>query len=55
VLSEVLKGYSLHDRVLRPSRVIVSKPAEPPTTAGNSEGREPSEEKQPSEVKQPEE
>ncbi|MGQ9650751.1 MAG: nucleotide exchange factor GrpE [Phycisphaerae bacterium] len=55
VLSEVLKGYCLHDRVLRPSRVIVSKPAEPPTTAGNSEEREPSQEEQPSGGKEPEE
>jgi len=29
VLKEALKGYRLHDRVLRPSRVIVSKPVAP--------------------------
>ncbi|HSW44137.1 MAG TPA: nucleotide exchange factor GrpE [Phycisphaerae bacterium] len=30
VLKEILKGYRLYDRVLRPARVIVSKPAETP-------------------------
>jgi len=29
VLKEAMKGYRLHDRVLRPSRVIVSKPVAP--------------------------
>lgn len=43
VLSEMLKGYRLHERVLRPSRVVVSKPAEPPAAAGNSEGKQPEE------------
>lgn len=43
VLSEMLKGYRLHERVLRPSRVVVSKPAEPPAAAGNSEEKQPEE------------
>lgn len=49
VLREMLRGYCLHDRVLRPSRVIVSKPAEPPAAAGNSEEMQASEGKQPEE------
>lgn len=43
VLTETVKGYRLHDRVLRPSRVVVSKPAEPPTAAGEDEGKKPEE------------
>ena len=42
VLTETAKGYRLHDRILRPARVIVSKPVEPPVVAG-SEGEEPKE------------
>ncbi len=41
VLTETAKGYRLHDRILRPARVIVSKPAEPPAATG--EGEEPKE------------
>ena len=43
VLTEMVKGYRLHDRVVRPSRVIVSKPAEPPAAPGDSEGEKPEE------------
>jgi molecular chaperone GrpE len=43
VLTETSKGYRLHDRILRPARVIVSKPADPPAAAGGSEGGEPRE------------
>ncbi len=43
VLTEMVKGYRLHDRVLRPSRVIVSKPAEPPAAPGHGEGKKPEE------------
>jgi len=32
VLQQIQKGYRLHDRVLRPAKVIVSKPAEPAAT-----------------------
>jgi len=44
VLKEALKGYRLHDRVLRPSRVIVSKPVAPagdePAAGGGGSGDE---------------
>jgi molecular chaperone GrpE len=43
VLSEVAKGYVLHDRVLRPVRVIVSKPVEPGPAPGQNKGEEPGE------------
>jgi molecular chaperone GrpE len=36
VLQEVVKGYKLHDRVIRPAKVIVSKAAEGSTDAGES-------------------
>jgi molecular chaperone GrpE len=39
VLTEVAKGYRLHDRVLRPARVIVSKPAEPAAGGDSQEGK----------------
>lgn len=46
VLQEVVKGYQLYDRVLRPARVIVSKPAEAATEAGPEEAAsEPTSEK----------
>lgn len=38
VLQEVAKGYKLHDRVLRPARVIVSKPM--PSTEAAESGNE---------------
>lgn len=37
VLQELMKGYRLHDRVLRPAKVIVSKPAEPSGTGEQAE------------------
>jgi molecular chaperone GrpE len=44
VLKEALKGYRLHDRVLRPARVIVSKPVAPagdePAAGGGGSGDE---------------
>ena len=43
VLTEAGKGYRLHDRVLRPARVIVSKPAEPPAVPCDSAGEDPEE------------
>jgi len=43
VLNEVAKGYVLHDRVLRPARVIVSKPVEPASSPGEEQGEEPGE------------
>ena len=38
VLKEMMKGYRLHDRVLRPAKVIVSKPAEPTGDANEKSG-----------------
>lgn len=38
VLKEVMKGYRLHDRVLRPAKVIVSRPMEP--AGGSAEDSE---------------
>ncbi len=39
VLQEVVKGYMLHDRVIRPAKVIVSKAAEEPTETRESSER----------------
>lgn len=38
VLQELAKGYKLHDRVLRPAKVIVSKPSAAAPGAAGSEG-----------------
>lgn len=40
VIKTVQKGYSLHNRLIRPALVVVSKaPAAPPGTEGNAEGQ----------------
>ncbi|HUJ28261.1 MAG TPA: nucleotide exchange factor GrpE [Myxococcales bacterium] len=36
VLSEMAKGYKLHDRLVRPAAVVVAKPRTPPATEGGS-------------------
>jgi len=38
VLQEIAKGYRLYDRVIRPGKVIVSKPVEGPAANGNDPG-----------------
>lgn len=43
VLMEAAKGYRLYDRVLRPARVIVSKPPEASAPADENEGKKPEE------------
>ncbi len=37
VLREIERGYKLHDRVLRPARVVISKSPEPPEQEDNNE------------------
>ena len=41
VLQEMVKGYRLYDRVLRPARVIVSKPREGVNQEGPDAGEDP--------------
>jgi len=46
VISEVQRGYKLHDRVLRPAMVVVGKGKAQDSSAGSQEPEEPNTEEE---------
>ena len=48
VVSEVQRGYKLHDRVLRPAMVVVGKGKQPEPEAGNQEPEQRTTDEEPS-------